>query len=168
MPPPLYADDMSLVSMASEGLQSQLDLLGACCDQWGLTVNVTKTKVVIFRPPRSHPVLCTVIYKGPPLEVVKLFKHLGADLHESQRMSSGAAVRAESGQRATYLLLQRCKGTKKAVHGGGQSKKARVPVLMAIHHDRQHQQSEQLEKQHRVINMPLLAPLQQQVRGSLA
>ncbi len=29
VPPPLYADDLGLVSMASEGLQSQLDLLGA-------------------------------------------------------------------------------------------------------------------------------------------
>ena len=109
VPPPLYADDMGLVSMASEGLQSQLDLLGAYSDQWGLTVNVTKTKVVVFRSPRSHPVPCTVTYKGSPVEVVTSFKYLGVDMHESQRMSTAGAVRAESGQRATYLLLQRCK-----------------------------------------------------------
>ena len=30
-------------------------------------------------------------------------------MHESQCMPTAAPVRAESGQRATYLLLQRCK-----------------------------------------------------------
>ena len=43
----LYADDLALVATSARGLQSQLDLLHAYADTWGLTVNIDKTKAVI-------------------------------------------------------------------------------------------------------------------------
>jgi hypothetical protein len=109
VPPPLYADDMGLVSLAAPGLQAQLDLLEEYADQWGLTVNVAKTKVVVYKSARSADVPCAVTYKGAPVEVVPSFTYLGVNLHQSKRISTAADLRAESGQRATYLLLQRCK-----------------------------------------------------------
>jgi hypothetical protein len=44
----LYADDLALMSHTPAGLQKQLDVLQAFCYERQLTVNVNKTKVVVF------------------------------------------------------------------------------------------------------------------------
>ncbi len=44
----LYADDLILMSTSPEGLQRQLDALASFCEQRQLTVNLSKTKVLIF------------------------------------------------------------------------------------------------------------------------
>ena len=50
----LYADDLILMSTSAAGLQTQLDALASFCDQLQLTVNLSKTKmVVVFEPWRS-------------------------------------------------------------------------------------------------------------------
>ena len=49
LPALLYADDLALGSTSLAGLQAQLDVLHDYARRWGLTVNVEKTKAVIFR-----------------------------------------------------------------------------------------------------------------------
>jgi hypothetical protein len=44
----LYADDLALMWHIPVGLQKQLDVLQAFCCECQLTVNVKKTKVVMF------------------------------------------------------------------------------------------------------------------------
>ena len=44
----LYADDTALMAESSDGLQKTLNCFEKYCDLWKLTVNTTKTKVVIF------------------------------------------------------------------------------------------------------------------------
>jgi hypothetical protein len=44
----LYADDLVLMSKSLWGLQKQLDEFNAFCKERDLTVNVKKTKVVVF------------------------------------------------------------------------------------------------------------------------
>ena len=44
----LYADDTVIMSEASNGLQSALNVYKDYCKQWKLTVNINKSKVVIF------------------------------------------------------------------------------------------------------------------------
>ncbi len=62
----LYADDLALMSHTPVGLQKQLDVLQAfCCDRQ-LTVNVKKTKVVVFE---AHKYVCQVFqYEGEVIE----------------------------------------------------------------------------------------------------
>ena len=45
----LFADDAVLFSETREGLQNELNNLKSYCKKWNLTVNVEKTKIVIFR-----------------------------------------------------------------------------------------------------------------------
>ena len=45
----LYADDLALVAISPEGLQTQLDLLHAYAAKWKLTVNIDERKAVVFR-----------------------------------------------------------------------------------------------------------------------
>ena len=44
----LYADDIVIMSETEEGLKHGLCLLENYCDRWKLTVNATKTKVMIL------------------------------------------------------------------------------------------------------------------------
>ena len=44
----LYADDLVLISESKQGLQKQLDILDTYCKDWCLTVNINKTKIIIF------------------------------------------------------------------------------------------------------------------------
>ena len=45
----LYADDIVIFSNTSEGLQNGLDNLSEYCSKWKLTVNIDKTKIMVFR-----------------------------------------------------------------------------------------------------------------------
>ena len=44
----LYADDLILMSESASGLQKQLDALASFCERRVLTVNLSKTKVMVF------------------------------------------------------------------------------------------------------------------------
>ena len=44
----LWADDLVLLALNKESLQRMLDLLNNYCLAWGLTVNVSKTAVMVF------------------------------------------------------------------------------------------------------------------------
>ena len=45
----LFADDLVLLSLTEEGLQQHLDLLDRFCQTWALTVNLSKTKIMVFQ-----------------------------------------------------------------------------------------------------------------------
>ena len=45
----LYADDIVIFSDSPEGLQKSLDILFEYYNKWKLTVNIDKSKVMIFR-----------------------------------------------------------------------------------------------------------------------
>ncbi len=106
----LYADDLALASTSLAGLQAQLDVLHDYARRWGLTVNVDKTKAVIFRaastPVCSNP---SLMYDGKSIDFVESFKYLGVDMHCTQPFMEAGLPRKESGQRAMLAMLHRCR-----------------------------------------------------------
>ena len=44
----LYADDMAILSLSSEGLQNSLNRLYTYCNKWKIEVSAVKTKILIF------------------------------------------------------------------------------------------------------------------------
>ena len=73
----LFADDAVLFSETQEGLQESLYNLEAYCDKWNLTVNIEKTKVMVFRKGGSISKAFKWTYKGQELEIVNNFNYLG-------------------------------------------------------------------------------------------
>ena len=72
----MYADDLVLISRTKQDLQRQLDSLHDYCQKWKLSINVTKTKSMIFN--RGNNLIKTVFnIGGSPIENVKAFKYLG-------------------------------------------------------------------------------------------
>ena len=49
----LWADDLVLLALSPEALQENIDILLEFCQTMGLEINVNKTKVITFNPPRS-------------------------------------------------------------------------------------------------------------------
>ena len=54
VPPLLFADDMVLLATSAAGLQRQLNLLQQYCRQWGLTVYIDKTKLMLLSGRRTQ------------------------------------------------------------------------------------------------------------------
>ena len=101
----LYADDLVLMSKSSRGLQKQLNELNNFCKERGLTVNVKKTKVVVFGSRvNSSPLL----YDGLPVEEVTSFRYLGLELHRTGSLRTAVEHLAAAGRRAVFALRRRC------------------------------------------------------------
>ena len=67
----LYADDIVLFGNTSEELQKSLDVLEEYCDRWRLTVNTSKTKILISTKGGRLSGDLQFKYKGNPIEIVK-------------------------------------------------------------------------------------------------
>ena len=50
----LFAEDLVLLSPTKEGLQQHLELLHRFYQTWALTVNLSKSKIMVFQKRSSH------------------------------------------------------------------------------------------------------------------
>jgi hypothetical protein len=101
----LYANDLILMSKSLWGLQKQLDELSAFCKEWDLTVNVKKTKVVVFG---SRVNSSPLHYDGSPIEEVASFHYLGIELHQSGSLKTAIEHLVVAGQKAVFALRRHC------------------------------------------------------------
>ena len=96
----LYADDIVIMSETEEGLKHGLFLLKNYCDRWKLTVNATKTKVMIFMKGGRVNRNIRFIYKENVLEIVSKFTYLGivfttgGSFNTTFEMLAGQALKA--------------------------------------------------------------------------
>ena len=66
----LYADDLVLLSESSHGLQRCLNKLNEYCNTWKLTVNIDKTKIMIFNKTGKAVRKVEYMYGNDKLEVL--------------------------------------------------------------------------------------------------
>lgn len=94
------------MSHTPAGLQKQLDVLQAFCYEHQLTVNVKKTKVVVFE---ARKFVCQAFqYEGEAIEQLNSFKYLGVELHGTKGMQAAIHQLAMSGKKAVFALRHRC------------------------------------------------------------
>jgi hypothetical protein len=85
--------------------KKQLDELGKFCDERDLTVNVKKTKVVVFGSRvNTNPLL----YGGLPIKEVASFRYLGVELHRNGSMKTVVEHLVAAGKRVVFALRRRC------------------------------------------------------------
>ena len=82
----MYADDLCLIAHDANDLQIALNNLEKYCDKNNLTVNITKSKLVIFHKGRLPK--CEIYYKQTALERVNEFTYLGITLSSQLTYSS--------------------------------------------------------------------------------
>ena len=85
----LFADDVLFASYCVAGLQRQIDILKHFADNFSMTVNMTKTKIIGFR---KGFLTANVVwrYGDEEIEVVNSYKYLG--LYFTTKLSLAQAV----------------------------------------------------------------------------
>ena len=99
----LFADDMVLFSKDPIELQSLLDKLYAYSTEWGLKVNIRKTKVCVFENRRTQINQRWLIH-GEPLETVDSFCYLGMKFHYNGNLEPGIKALSDQALKATNQL----------------------------------------------------------------
>lgn len=100
-----YADDIVLLAESENNLQAMLHTLEGWCKQWGLTINMDKSKIVHFRsksmPLSNYEFSCN----SKSMEIVPQYKYLGLVLTEHLDYSHMAKLVAQSASRALGFLI---------------------------------------------------------------
>ena len=99
----LFPDDLTLLSSTVIGLQNHLNVLQEATQRLGITVNLDKSKVVVFWKGGFLGAREKWIFNGNKLEVVNAYKYLG--LTFSTRLSFSAAVEDMAVRATTTKVL---------------------------------------------------------------
>ena len=96
----LYADDIILFGKNPDDLQNALNALEDYCKKWKLTVNTSKTKIMVFRNGGCLPNDLNFVYNNINIEIVSKFCYLGivftpgGSNFEAQKTLAGQAHKA--------------------------------------------------------------------------
>ena len=100
----LWADDLILLALDTKTLQKQLDRLHKFCQDWGVEINVSKTKLLIFhRDMLSHQPTGLNI-GGNKLEHVDTYCYLGIEIHYTGNFAVARAELKKKAMRSLYSL----------------------------------------------------------------
>ena len=103
----LYADDACILARSKEGLDEGMKYLYDYCRQWKMTLNVTKTKNIIFgwksyiSPPEFK-------YNNETVEVVNMFCYLGVLLTHNLSWDAHVTMVCEKSLKACYMSAKYC------------------------------------------------------------
>ena len=100
----MFADDMIILSTTVEGLQNGLNNLSDYCKKWGLTVNISKTKVMVFRKGGKLSDIEKWFFNGILLDVVASFNYLGCEISSTGSFKKCVENLVSSANRALFSL----------------------------------------------------------------
>ncbi|XP_078607973.1 uncharacterized protein LOC144879949 [Branchiostoma floridae x Branchiostoma japonicum] len=103
----MFADDLALCADSVIGLQRVLNALNTYCSKWQLTVNLVKTKVMVFRNGGKLKRTEKWYYCGKKVDVVNSYKYLGITISSSGRWFKAQETLAAQASKATFLLKKR-------------------------------------------------------------
>ena len=101
----LYADDTVIMSDSSNGLQRALNIYNDYCIQWKLTVNIKKSKVVVFAKGRQAQYSFSL--NDQTLDVEKDYKYLGMLFSRSGSFFSATKLLAGQAEKAMFNLVRK-------------------------------------------------------------
>ena len=99
---------MAIVDKTPEEIQAHLDCLYTYCDTWGLQVNTSKTKIMVFRICRGLLPSETWTYNSQPIEVVNDFNYLGCVFYYTRKFGVNIEHIICKSLKALNLLLFKC------------------------------------------------------------
>ncbi|KAI5700378.1 hypothetical protein M8J77_008043 [Diaphorina citri] len=90
-----YADDTLLLATSKSDLKYLMSKLFQTCEQYGMKINMKKTKVMcVSKNEEISNEDCNIIINGEKLEQVKKYKYLGADITTDARCNAEIIRRA--------------------------------------------------------------------------
>ena len=95
---------MVLFSESRIGLQNGLNRLNSYCINWGLQVNVNKTKCIVFKAGGKINALDKWSYNGIEIETINSFKYLGFVFGSSGKFKKSLENLAVQGHKALFNM----------------------------------------------------------------
>ena len=102
----LYADDMVLCADSIGDLQKQLHVLEQYCNAWGMTVNLKKSKIMVFRNGGIIKNSEKWLYNDMEIEIVSHNKYLGVMFNRSLKWNSSHDTLATQGNKSLVNLYK--------------------------------------------------------------
>ena len=99
----LYADDTVVLAESPPELQAALDAVYGYCQEWKLSVNTTKTKVMIFSRGRVKKAQ-TFLFGKEPLETVQEYTYLGTIFSSNGSMKAAVLKQVMQANRALFKV----------------------------------------------------------------
>ena len=100
----MYADDTVIISETCDGLQNMLNALLTYTKKWNLTVNIDKTKIMVFRNGKKLNENETWTFDGKRLDIVDQFNYLGILLNYNGKFLQTQKHIAQQGQKALFAI----------------------------------------------------------------
>ena len=104
----LFADDTVLFAESDQELQYALDQFKEYCEEMKLTVNVEKTKIVIFTNSRNKNHF-EFKFNASTLEIVDAYKYLGIYFAKNGSFTLAKKSNAEQANKALFSLLRKAR-----------------------------------------------------------
>ena len=104
----LYADNTALLAESREDLQTALDSFEQYCRMWKLTVNIEKTKIIVFGRGKMKSDLAFHL-NNQNIEIVKHFKYLGVIFSRGGSFQASIKHNCEQAAKAMFLLIRKMK-----------------------------------------------------------
>ena len=104
----LYADDTIVMAESAKELQNALNAVHDYCRTWFLTVNTSKTKIIVFSrgKTRQHPIFT---YGSDSIETVDDYVYLGCQFNYNNKFNKTKSRQVSQGRRAMFSLLTKSK-----------------------------------------------------------
>lgn len=117
----MFADDFAIFAETVNSMQLMINRLANYCRTWNLSVNLAKTKMMIFRNgggriSRNEQWK----YEGEQIEVVREYKYLGVLITANLNMKKHFVTKLSEAKRAIGSVWGRCIGNKYLSHSAKQ------------------------------------------------
>jgi len=106
----MFADDIAFIADTIVGLQKQLNILQGFCELSKLTVNIAKSKVLVFKRGGRVANNEKLKYNGSALEIVQGFIYVGiyfTNRLSFYRMAESTAIKAKKALVSMFNSLHR-------------------------------------------------------------
>ena len=104
----LYADDTILISETANDLQCMLNDLYMYCHEWELTVNTSKTNIVVFSKGKVRN-LPTLLFGEEPIAAQHTYTYLGILFNYNGNFKNAMRKQISQAKRAMFSLLSKAR-----------------------------------------------------------
>ena len=108
----LWADDLIILALDRNTLQSQLNILHSFCTQWGIDINISKTKIMIFNNKNADSSSQKLYIGKHALDEVESYSYLGITIHNTGSFSYARNDLRKKAMRSLYSLKNTVNKTK--------------------------------------------------------
>ena len=99
-----FLQTIVILALTKEGLKEKINKMEQFCQKWGLEVNISKTKIMIFNKPGATIKKYKFFFKSKEIESVKQYTYLGFTFVPSGKMNEGIENLLNKGKKAWFAI----------------------------------------------------------------